>query len=827
GNANNSLSSILLANYSTHDLEGDWYISSLQCGGEGGCYAFFGGMDISETGLVRQWYGEEFESDDMPTQIYIDSNGLVEIDNEDSFIGFMSPDKKTVTATITDDVGNDTAQIIVLQKRGENVDFVQSDLAGEWDMHSFDCDSGGYCGWERGEANITPGGFMTWTSFVDSDEGEAEEEIQDSYLVSINWTDEEENYWNGVVTIKEFYDEGNPIVFGAMSQSKNVVVGVVENDRNDSQIIILQKKNGVVFSQADLAGLWSMHGLRCNEYEGSEYVGVSLPVIVIEGEMSIIESEIPVGIVSITDTGIVSLEGEGISLTDGTMSLDKEMIVINGSFAENTYEFFIFQRIRDVSPVQSLANTVSGFADTALNIIHDDWDVIFAAQQRAGRYTIDDAGEIVFRDLGSFMQGVSEYAKSDTIFQYAYDAKEAFDQCIIANHGSSTDNGLSIYSPRWWWDEVGANYIGANLSFLLGNGYTQYWDNFLGDYVDTDLIRDPNLTGEATFSRTITGGTTASAYVMISSPLWSGVLDPLADNLGDYDTELWRAFMWDTELGSYDEYPFDDFGDYVVEGKLARAEYNYMDPGYGLWLISRNDATLSITGSMEDYYDEPYDEGICLEPGWNQIGTPFNFDIDWDTVDVVYYDEGIEGYVICDVSSDENTVTSHTLWRYLNGSYSGTGVMRRGESYWLNNLTEDDVWLLINPVRTTIPNSFVPSLERTLTLFAKVSGEEMPPPPPGGTGSESESGEEGSGGGSGCFIATACFGSPMSGEVNILKNFRDRYLLSNPIGKVFVSTYYRYSPKVADFIAKHDFLKVLVRSTLYPVVEGCGVVVEK
>ena len=38
------------------------------------------------------------------------------------------------------------------------------------------------------------------------------------------------------------------------------------------------------------------------------------------------------------------------------------------------------------------------------------------------------------------------------------------------------------------------------------------------------------------------------------------------------------------------------------------------------------------------------------------------------------------------------------------------------------------------------------------------------------------------------------------------------------IGRVFVHAYYRYSPPIADFIAKHDNLRTVVRVSLLPVV---------
>jgi hypothetical protein len=69
-----------------------------------------------------------------------------------------------------------------------------------------------------------------------------------------------------------------------------------------------------------------------------------------------------------------------------------------------------------------------------------------------------------------------------------------------------------------------------------------------------------------------------------------------------------------------------------------------------------------------------------------------------------------------------------------------------------------------------------------------------------------------------CFIATAAFGSKFEKQVQLLHRFRDLYLMPHSIGRAFVRVYYRYSPSMADFIAKHDTLRTVVRASLLPVV---------
>jgi parallel beta-helix repeat protein len=82
--------------------------------------------------------------------------------------------------------------------------------------------------------------------------------------------------------------------------------------------------------------------------------------------------------------------------------------------------------------------------------------------------------------------------------------------------------------------------------------------------------------------------------------------------------------------------------------------------------------------------------------------------------------------------------------------------------------------------------------------------------------SSQPSGGSESGGSGTCFIATAAFESYMEPSVLSLRAFRDTYLLPCRLGRMFVNTYSRYSPAIADFIAKHDSLKTMVRVGLLP-----------
>jgi len=68
--------------------------------------------------------------------------------------------------------------------------------------------------------------------------------------------------------------------------------------------------------------------------------------------------------------------------------------------------------------------------------------------------------------------------------------------------------------------------------------------------------------------------------------------------------------------------------------------------------------------------------------------------------------------------------------------------------------------------------------------------------------------------GEGCFIATAVYGDPNAPEIDVLRDFRDETLLTNPTGQKLVEFYYQYSPPIADFISNRPIAKVLIKEAL-------------
>ncbi len=64
---------------------------------------------------------------------------------------------------------------------------------------------------------------------------------------------------------------------------------------------------------------------------------------------------------------------------------------------------------------------------------------------------------------------------------------------------------------------------------------------------------------------------------------------------------------------------------------------------------------------------------------------------------------------------------------------------------------------------------------------------------------------------SGCFIATACYGSYQSPEVLLLRKFRDNILYRSYWGRAFIRVYYFVSPPLAVAIANNEIARMLTR----------------
>lgn len=165
--------------------------------------------------------------------------------------------------------------------------------------------------------------------------------------------------------------------------------------------------------------------------------------------------------------------------------------------------------------------------------------------------------------------------------------------------------------------------------------------------------------GETMGYLTAGDGTDRMAYRMASVPLILDDPSPisvLADELGEYDADAWQVLRYASE--GYEEYPYTD--DII--------------PGRAFWIAHRGSDLIDVGPARSTLNGGRFQ--VALEPGWNQVGVPFDFSVSW--ADVIQANPGL---------------AVESPWAYVGWYEHDVPLLHPWEGYWIRSLAGEPVVL--------------------------------------------------------------------------------------------------------------------------------------
>ena len=174
--------------------------------------------------------------------------------------------------------------------------------------------------------------------------------------------------------------------------------------------------------------------------------------------------------------------------------------------------------------------------------------------------------------------------------------------------------------------------------------------------------------GQSTKVIPFKGGARAADYRIFSMPFTSQRNSPkdVFAYFPSYDNRMWRLF----EQGSAG---FREFHDIAA-----------MVPGKAYWFLSRYDTELFLSGKTVNNYDPFF---VQLHPGWNVIGSPFLYPLEWAE--------------ILKHNPDYSRFISPVVWEFNDGGFGRSAMLKPFEGYYVYNSFGGDVEMLIPPVPAT------------------------------------------------------------------------------------------------------------------------------
>lgn len=165
---------------------------------------------------------------------------------------------------------------------------------------------------------------------------------------------------------------------------------------------------------------------------------------------------------------------------------------------------------------------------------------------------------------------------------------------------------------------------------------------------------------------------------LVSSPYdyAQDIADLLGVSQGDRGTANFLFYGWDAANGKYIFHPI--------------APATTFKHGRGYWIQTANNLSLTIEGALAN---ETQDQPIALKQGWNLIGDPFRFAINWSATRVVDPDNGQQ---ITNQQAVAKGLIANSLWGFQSGQYQAAQTqIDPWRGYWI--FAYRDLTLIIPP----------------------------------------------------------------------------------------------------------------------------------
>jgi len=287
----------------------------------------------------------------------------------------------------------------------------------------------------------------------------------------------------------------------------------------------------------------------------------------------------------------VKIDGQSVGVTDTTGTEIK--LTIPSDLADGEYQLTV--------------STTKGSASTTINVSTDtDPPTLTLSADNADTYSSGDLPIAV-----EATDEVSGIARVEFRAVKFLESLEDEQWNTLASSGEDT-HSVTFSAPDF--DEIGLRYQ-FRATDNAGNTTTDEEQVIVRQYPSTHPVSIANAWSPASADATIID------YQLIAVPFATQPVGNVLEELGAQDETSWRLFQYSedqsksgAERAQFTEYPLS------------------LEPGKGYFLIYKHQGGINLTGDLPSSIVSNRSVSISLSPGYNLIGNPYLFPIDWQEV---------------------------------------------------------------------------------------------------------------------------------------------------------------------------------------------------